>query len=154
MTSPSQAMAPIARRLVVFEGGVPVVKEVPLVTAALVKDIQKAALAELYAEPDDELAIELGLPPSEFYGRPLIEVMLVRQARHAARTGDKDEVEAIRDRLEGKPKTTSENHNISESYEDALSRIGKAEDARRAKAATSIVEAEVVAPREPWEDLI
>lgn len=129
------------------------VKEVPLVTAALVKDIQKAALAELYSEPDDELAIELGLPPSEFYGRPLIEVMLIRQARRAARTGDKDEVEAIRDRLEGKPKTTSENHNITESYEDALTRIGKNEAARRA-AAPVIVDAEVVPAREPWEDLI
>jgi hypothetical protein len=139
---------------VVFEGGVPVVKEVPLVTAALVKDIQKAALAELYSEPGDELAIEMGLPPSEFYGRPLVEVMLVRQARHAARTGDKDEVEAIRDRLEGKPKTTSENHNITESYEDALARIGKAEDARRVASATPIVEAEIVPAREPWEDLI
>lgn len=151
---PSTQLAPIPRRLVVFEGGVPVVKEVPLVTAALVKDIQKAALAELYSEPGDELAIEMGLPPSEFYGRPLVEVMLVRQARHAARTGDKDEVEAIRDRLEGKPKTTSENHNITESYEDALARIGKAEDARRVASATPIVEAEIVPAREPWEDLI
>lgn len=151
--APREIMAPIPRRLVVFEGGVPTVREVPLVTAALVKDIQKAALAELYSEPDDELAVELGLPPSEFYGRPLVEVMLIRQARHAAKTGDKDEIEAIRDRLEGKPKTTSENHNISESYEDALARIGKAE-AARASAPPVIMDAEVVPAREPWEDLI
>lgn len=149
LPAPSETAAPIPRRLVVFEGGVPTVKEVPLVTPALVKDIQKAALAEIYCEPDDALAIELGLPPSEFYGRPLIEVMLIRQARRAAVSGESDLVEAILDRLMGKPKTTSENHNINESYEDALTRIGKAEEERRRAAA---IDAEVV--RADWEDLV
>ena len=151
---PVVSASPIPRRIVVFEGGVPVVKDSPLVTPAVIKEIGAAALAELYAEPGDALAVELGLPPSEFYGRPLVEVMLIRQARNAARTGDMAEVEAILDRQLGKPKTTAENHNITESYEDALNRIGAAEDARRVQEARPI-DAEVVpAAREPWEDLI
>ena len=141
----SDAWAPlppgaVSRRLVVFEMGVPVVKEVAIITAPLVKEIQAAALAEPYAEPDDLLAVELGLPPSEFYGRPLIEVMLIKQARRAAATGESDLVEAIRDRMEGKPKTTSENHNISESYEDALKRIAQTETASRIANARPITE--------------
>ena len=147
--NPVVSATPIPRRIVVFEGGVPVVKDAPLVTAAVVKEIGAAALAELYAEPGDLLALELGLPPSEFYGRPLIEVMLVRQARNAARTGDMAEVEAILDRQLGKPKTTSENHHITESYEDALKRIGASEDAARVAAARPI---DAVA--EPWEELV
>lgn len=122
----------------------PVVREVPLATPALIKDLSAAALVETYSEPEDALAIEMGLPPSEFYGRPLIEVMLIRRARYAAKTGDDDVIERILDRELGKPKTTAENHNINESYEDALARIGKAEKAQP-------VEAMIV---QPWEDLL
>lgn len=134
----------------VFEGGTPVVKDVPLFTPAVIKNLHTAALAELYSEPDDAFAIEMGLPPSEFYGRPLLEVMAIRRARYAARTGDDDVIERILDRELGKPKTTSENHNINESYADALTRIGDAEAARRVGAAKPI-DAQVV---ESWEDLV
>ena len=108
----------------------PVVKGVPMLSRSQIVELGAAAVTELYSEPGDDLAIELGLPPSEFYGRPLLEVMLVRQARNAARTGDRDEVEAILDRRLGKPKTTAENHNISETYEEALHRIAEAERSR------------------------
>lgn len=142
--------APIPRRLVVFEGGAPVVKDAPLFSPATIKEVHTAALAELYSEPDDAFALEMGLPPSEFYGRTLLEVMAIKRARYAARSGDDDVFERILDRELGKPKTTSENHNINESYDEALNRIGAAEDARRAAAATPI-DAQVA---EPWEDLI
>lgn len=149
---PSQSPAPIAqRRLIVFEGGVPVLKDVPLMTPAVVRDLHTASLAELYAEPEDLLAAELGLPTSEFYGRPLLEVMLIRRARHAAYTGNFVEVESILDRELGKPKTTSENTNVTVSYEQALKNIAEKERLRAAAAAA--VPAEIVT-REPWEDLI
>lgn len=103
-----------------------------------IKDVGAAAVTELYKEPDDDLALELGLPTSEFYGRPLIEVMLVRQARNAARTGDKDEVEAILDRRLGKPKATVESHSTTETYEQYLERIGKAEEDDRRRNAIDV----------------
>lgn len=147
--------APISRRLVVFEGGVPVLKDVPLLTPTLMKDIQRAAMVERYAEPGDELAIELGLPPSEFYGRTLAEVMVIKQARRAAATGESELVEAIRDRLEGKPKTTAENVNHNINYESALLDIDAKEKARAAPPASPIIEAEVVPPAPAdWKDLI
>lgn len=105
------------------EKGMPIVLSVPTLTPTQINDIGAAAIAQPYSEPGDELALELGLPPSEFYGRPLMEVMLIKQARHAAYTGDKDEVEAILDRRLGKPKSIAENHNINETYEGALKRI-------------------------------
>lgn len=122
-------------------------------TPAVIREVGAAALAELYCTPEDLLAIELGLPPSEFYGRPLIEVMLIRQARLAAATGESSLVEAILDRQVGKPKTTSENHNINESYEDACRRIGVEEERRRAAEATPIVNL-APAPNPVWEDLL
>lgn len=142
--------APIPRRLVVFEGGVPVVKDAPMFLPATIKEVHTAALAELYSEPDDAFAIEMGLPPSEFYGRTLLEVMAIKRARYAARTGDDDVFERILDRELGKPKTTSENTNVNVSYADALTKIGDAEAARKAAAAKPI-DAQVV---EPWEDLV
>lgn len=128
----------------------PVVKDAPLFTPAVIKDVHTAALAELYSEPDDAFAIEMGLPPSEFYGRTLLEVMAIKRARYAARSGDDDVFERILDRELGKPKTTSENTNVNVSYADALTKIGEAETARKI-AAAKVVDAHIV---EPWEDLV
>lgn len=126
-------------------------------TPAIIKDVHKAALAEAYSEPDDALAIELGLPPSEFYGRTLLEVMLIRRARGAARLAalEPERVDAILDRELGKPKTTSENHNINESYEHALGRI-RAQEPPAAAPASVPVDAELVTPPadDAWKDLI
>jgi len=143
-----------ARQLIVWEGGVPVVKNVPLLTPGKIKDLHTAAVMQFYSTPDDELAIEMGLPPSRFYGLTLLEVMLIKQAEGAARSGDRDDVEAIRDRLEGKPKTTAEVHSVSETYEQALNRIARELEVKRVKAA--VVEAEVVeheCNEEPWTRL-
>ncbi len=113
------------RQLLVWENGAPIVRDIPLITPSQINDLGAAALTQLYSHPDDELAIEMGLPPSRFHGMTLIEVMLIRQAENAARSGATDEVEAILDRRLGKPKTTAENHNVNETYEQALSRISK-----------------------------
>jgi hypothetical protein len=145
------------RQLVVWENGGPVVKNIPLITAAQVKDLHAAALTQLYAEPYDELAIEMGLPPSRFYGMTLIEVMLIKRAENAARTGDCDEVEKILDREMGKAVARSENHNVTETYDQALKRIAIAESAKTKAAARSApIDAEVVDDKrdeEPWTHL-
>lgn len=136
---PTSSLVPVTSRIVSFDPatGQPVVRDVQVFTRAQVSEIAMAAASLPYSEPDDELALELGLPTSEFYGRPNLEVMLIKQARNAARSGDPDVIEKVLDRLIGKPKTTSENLNISRSYEDVLNDIA----AREAQP----VDAEVVA---------
>lgn len=148
-------LVPVKRQIVRWQDGVPVVDAVPMMTPVLLNEIGNAALAEPYSEPDDEIAVALGLPPSEFYGRPLAEVMLIRQARHAARSGDTAEVEAILDRRLGKPKTTAENHNINETYEQACQRIAKTVEAARVAArVAAATPVDVVVDDVPLEDLL
>lgn len=135
----------ITRQIVTWENGAPVVSNVPILAPKQISDIGAAVVAMPYITADDELAIEMGLPPSEYYGKTLMEVMLIKQAREAARTGDREDVEAILDRRLGKPKTTAENHNITETYEGALNRIAAAANAKPAP-----MDAEIV---EPWDNL-
>jgi hypothetical protein len=143
------------RQLVTWEGGSPVVKNVPIISAAQVRDLHSAVLARPYSEPGDELRIEMGLKPSRFFGLTLLEVMLIRRAERAAATG---ECEDVLDRELGKPKTTSENYDVKETYEQRLLRIAAAENAKRAARArpaqdVKIHDAEVVEPEtqeEPW----
>lgn len=150
----SQAPPGVAnRQLVVWEGGLPVVRNVPIITPAQIKDLHAAALTQLYAEPYDDLAIEMGLPPSRFHGMTLLEVMLIKRAENAARTGDKDEVEAILDRELGKPKTTAEVHSTTETYEQACLRIARAEETKRVDAARPVVVDAEVVEEEPWTRL-
>lgn len=127
--SPGAGLVAVPRRIVSWDmtTGEPVVRTVQVFTKAQVSEIAMAAASLPYAEPGDELAVELGLPPSEFYGRPILEVMLIRQARNAARTGDSQEVERVLDRLVGKPKQTSESHRITETYEEFLKRVSQSE---------------------------
>lgn len=138
------------RQLVVWEGGVPVVKNIPLITAVQVKDLHAAALTQLYSEPDDDLKIEMGLPPSRFFGMTLIEVMLIRRAENTARSGNSDDVEKILDRELGKAVARSENHNVNETYDQALKRIAATENAK-AKIKSAPIDTEVV--EEPWTQL-
>ena len=137
-----RGLVAVNTRIVTWENGAPVVKDVPMFTPAQVVDIGAAAVAQPYSEPGDELAIELGLPPSEFYGRPLLEVMKIKQAREAARTGDASLVGAIEDRLVGKPKQTSEskNLNINGTYEDFLRGVAQKEAAGKGRASPPVVE--------------
>lgn len=103
--------------------GNPVVKTVQVFTKAQVSELAMAAASQPYADENDELAISLGLPPSEFYGRTNLEVMLIKQARLAAKTGDCDQVDKILDRLIGRPKTTAENVRVDVSYEEYLKNL-------------------------------
>lgn len=139
--TPGTGLSAVNRRIVVWENGVPVVRTETCFTKAQVSDIAMAAASQPYVTADDELAIELGLPPSRFYGMTNLEVMLLKQAENAARTGDGQEVDRILDRLIGKPLAKSENLNISDTYEKALERIGKA-------AAAKPIDAQVVSPLE------
>ena len=115
----------VNQRIVTWEGGVPVVRNVPIITEGVVAAVQAAAAAQPYVDPDDALAVEMGLPPSRFSGMTNIEVMIVKRTELAAKTGDDDRIERVLDRLVGKPKTKGEIHAVSETYEQFLERTAK-----------------------------
>jgi hypothetical protein len=141
-------VVPISRRIVVWEDGIPTVKGVPLLTRENVSEIALAAASLPYVDPDDVLAESMGLPPrSRFRGMTNLEVMLIRRQEEAAAPGANDGIrESILDRLIGKPKTTSENHNITESYEDACNRIARETVTRARPVSPSVMDAQVVDP--------
>jgi len=122
--------------------GNPVVKNVQVFTRAQVSDIAMAAASAPYITADDELALALGLPPSEFHGMSNLEVMLIKQARWAAASGETDVIEKVLDRLIGRPKTTAEVKSLSLGYEDMLKEIARkeAEGARAAQGREDIVD--------------
>lgn len=124
--TPGAGLVAINRRLVTWDAqGNPVVNNVAVFTRANVSELAMAAASQPYVTPDDELAVALGLPPSEFYGMTNLEVMLVKQARWAATSGETDVIEKVLDRLIGRPKQSIEKHEITETYEQALARVGK-----------------------------
>jgi hypothetical protein len=118
-------IVPVNRRLVTFDptSGVPVLSTGPVFTRAQVSELALAAASQLYVDPNDELAVSLGLPPSRFWGMTNLEVMLIKQAEAAARTGEN--VDAILDRIIGKPKQSIESHKVVETYEGMLQRLAK-----------------------------
>ncbi len=126
MAAPTPASTPINRRLVIWENGAPVLADVPMFTRAQVSELALAAASQPYIDENDELAIELGLPPSRFYGKSNLEVMLIKQAENSAKTGEG--VDAILDRLIGKPKQSVESVKVSVSYEDWLKEVARRED--------------------------
>ena len=135
------ALVPIQQRIVSWDvDGNPVVRSVSVFTKAQVSEIAMAAASLPYVDPNDELAVTLGLPPSEFHGKTNLEVMLIRQARWAAESGDTDVIDKVLDRLVGKPKQSVESHTISETYDQALQRIARA----AAAAKPVVIDAETV----------
>jgi hypothetical protein len=114
-------LVPVKRRIVEWDPntGEPVVRVTSIFTKAQVSQIAMAAASMPYVDPDDELRAALGLPLSEFAGMTNLEVMLIRQARRAAESG---EPEAFLDRLVGKPTQSVEKHTITETYEGFLDR--------------------------------
>jgi hypothetical protein len=119
------SLIPVNQRIVTWDAqGNPLVRNQQVFTKAQVSEIAMAAASERYVSADDELAVELGIPPSEYYGLTNLEVMLIKQARWAATSGETDVIEKVLDRLIGRPKQTSESHSIVETYEEALKRIG------------------------------
>ena len=139
------------QRLVVMENGAPTVIVQPYLPKAKIQTLAIQALSLPYTDENDELAIEMGLPPSEFYGRPMIEVMIIKRTRAAARTGDDDKIERTLDRAIGKPETTSKNVNLNGSYEDFLKAAANLMKNAPRPQPDSPTEAEVVPPG--WEDL-
>lgn len=136
-------LVPVNQQIVTWDGeGNPIVKTQRVFTKAQVSEIAMAAASQPYVDPNDELAVALGLPPSRFYGMSNLEVMLIKQAEYAASSGERDYVNDVLDRLIGKPVAKSESHNINETYDQALQRIAKAA-AAKAKPA-NIVDAEIV----------
>ena len=125
---PDDSLIPINRRIVAWDPdtGQPVVQNVPMFTRAQISEIALAAASQPYVDPDDEIKIELGLAPSRFFGRSNLEVMLVKQAEGAAKTGEG--VDSILDRLIGKPKQSLESVKVSMSYEDWLKDVARRED--------------------------
>lgn len=114
-------LVPVQRRLVEFDPttGEPVVSTVPTFTKAQIKNAILAAIALPY-EP------VAGDPKEESYrGLSNLEVMLIKQARNAARTGDVFEVEKLLDRVIDKPKQTSESVRVEVGYEDYLKEIAR-----------------------------
>lgn len=134
------ALVPVNQQIVTWDSdGNPMVQTQRVFTKAQVSEIAMAAASQLYVDPNDELAVALGLPPSRFYGKTNLEVMLIKQAEYAAASGERDYVNDVLDRLIGKPVAKSESHSITETYDQALQRIAKA-----AAAKAKIVDAEIV----------
>lgn len=106
--------------------GEPVVTTVPVVTRAQTHDALHAVLAQTY---DADPILE-----PEFVGRTNLEVMLIRRVRHAAKSGDADEVDALLDRVLGKPKQTSEVRRVELTYEELVNGL-----ARQAKSAEPMI---------------
>lgn len=123
----TSALVPVNSRIVEWQGGVPVVRTLPVLTRAQVSEIAMAAASMPYEEPGDRFALEMGLPVSEFYGRPCVEVMIIKRTRLAAQSGDPDVIETVLDRLIGKPKTTAETLSTTRSYEQYLEEIAHKE---------------------------
>lgn len=137
----------VQRRLVVFnEAGVPVVTNVPFIPKAKIQTLALQALSLPYTTPEDELAIELGLKPSDYYGRPIIEVMMVKAALKAARSGDMADIDPVLDRAIGKPKTSSENVNVNGTYEGFLKTAAELMGVSVPAEAPHVHDAEVVRP--------
>lgn len=149
------ALSVVTRRITQWENGVPVVRDVPMLTKSQIVDTIAAVVSLPYYDPQDDLAVEMGLKPSRFWGMTNAEAMITRLVESAAKSGDKDEVEKILDRLLGKPKQTSETIKTTLTYEDRLKEIA----ARRALAATPakdgasppVVEAEIIPPRPAFD---
>lgn len=150
------ALVPIMQRLVTWGAdGNPVVRTSAVFSKQQIGDLQMAAASSFFTDPNDELAIAIGLPPSEFYGMTNLEVMLIKQARYAATSGEREYINDVLDRLQGKAKTTAEVHSTVETYEQFLARVGRAA-AAKAKPVNGVHEAEIIppAPRAPTlEDL-
>lgn len=147
-------LVPVVQRLVTWDAqGNPVVRNTAVFTKVQIADLQMAAASAPYLDPNDELAVAIGLPPSEFYGMSNLEVILIKQARYAASSGERDYINDVLDRLQGKPKTTAEVHSTTESYEQFLVRVGRAA-AAKAKPVNGVHEADLVIPPAPTlEDL-
>ena len=143
---PSREVAPPAaalRRLVVWgPDGAPVVKTERVLSKPQIHDLIAASASLPYMPtPEEEL---LGI----YHGMTNLEVMVVKQHHWAARSGDTAEVEAILDRLVGKPKQSSEVLKITKTYDEALREIAENER-RKQSGVPKIVEAELVDPAEP-----
>jgi hypothetical protein len=113
----------ISRQIISWIDGVPTLVVQPMLTKALTTDIILAAASQPYHDP-------LGLEP-EFLGMSNMEVMVIKQVRRAATTGERVDVEGILDRILGRPKTSAENTNVSVSYEDFLREVDSKESAKR-----------------------
>lgn len=103
--------------------GNPLVRTVQVFSKAQVSEIAMAAASMPYVGPetvDDAARAALGLSVSEFYGMTNLEVMLIKQARKAATTGESAEVDAVLDRLIGKPLAKTESKTLALTYEDFL----------------------------------
>lgn len=155
--APRALTAPVVlRRLVTIDPqtGGPVVTTAPYIPKAKIQTLALQALSLPYTSPEDELAIELGLQPSDFYGRPLVEVMVLKAALGAARTGDIDMIEKVLDRAIGRPKTSSENLNLNGSYEDFLKAAAALmSPAPNGAAPEPYVEVTDAEPASAWETL-
>lgn len=138
MAEPSTDLVPIQRRIIEWKDGLPVLASVPVLNPGHIRDLYWVTAAQPYVV-DDPLDPEFGL----YDGMTIAEVMVRKQFMSAARSGDKDQIEKVMDRLIGKPKNTSENVNLNltGNYEEFLKR-----KAAEIAAAVPIQEAEVVSP--------
>lgn len=140
--TPGAGLVPVQRQVPGWDKkGNPILLTVPVLTKTQVVDMVVAAVARPYFDPDDELAVEMGLPPSRFYGHTNMEVMLMKLAEAAAQTGDRGDVDALLDRILGKPKQTSETVKTTMTYEERLREIARQDVA----GATPIINAEATA---------
>lgn len=107
----------VQRRLVAWDPvtGAPIVKDVPMIPKVMVADVALAALSMPYDDP-------IGLEP-QFRGLTNLEVMMIKRANRAAKTGDGDESDKLLDRVLGKTKIMSEIKKVNIDYVDFLKAV-------------------------------
>ncbi len=104
--------------------GRPVPTYTKMITKEAVSQLPLTVLSLPYRRT--ALEIELGID-EEYEGKTNGEVALMRLAAEAAR-GNLKAVDMLMDRVTGKPKITTENKNITLTYEDLLDQIARNED--------------------------
>lgn len=115
----ASAAVPVQQRIIIWnEKGEPVLAAQPVLSKQHLQSIYFVAAAQPYVV-EDPLDPDFGL----YDGCTIAEVMIRKQMIRAAKTGDKDEVEKVMDRLLGKPKWIGESVQVHASYEDVLKSI-------------------------------
>ena len=110
----------VAGRMIVWDGGVPVLSSAPVLEKSQIEGLAPKALSLPYRDL-------IGLEP-EFEGMSNVEVMYIKMAREAA-DGDRASRKDILDRAIGKPKTSAEVKNFNLTYEDLIKDIAAKENA-------------------------
>ena len=117
--TPSLPEYKAAGKLIRWENGVPIPCTKRIVKPENIQDIIQAAVSLPFTVDDDDYDLY-----PELYGLSYAEVAAIKLARNAAK-GDTTAINALLDRMVGKPKQSIETKNLNMSYQDYLDKVGK-----------------------------